>query len=360
MPSLSSRLGALSLALAAAAPLALASNPQGASSRSALPDAVPIRERNIDVSREEANRHPRSERDQTIVEGWPLYRTPRGQEAFNEAMATLRATEGPAPPPAAFKGCTRLDCAMTLPAIDRAGWLAPGRLWVSPSEFVLIARSPRRPEGYAWRRRSAGSLRYFVFHEFHNSSHNTDIYDTISSHRGSIFVPFYMSKQATDARGRRFVVVVQTAPWDVVSIHATNLGSAGPGIEVAMNRSDDMEPLQGLAGILIAHMVKTAAPRLEVTNHRGEEGLTMLEAWQERLARLRARPALPRVALPFVPAQQQRLAAATGDLSDVLGQSGAVPRVPVTGRAIVPPQPTLVWPGFLARPPQPAATVRAR
>ena len=44
-----------------------------------------------------------------------------------------------------------------------------------------------------------------------------------------------MSKQWTDARGRRFVIVVQVAPHDVVSFHATDKGSAGPGMEVAKN-----------------------------------------------------------------------------------------------------------------------------
>ena len=106
-------------------------------------------------------------------------------------------------------------------------------------------------------------MRYFVFHEFHNSTRNTDPFDTISSHSGSVFVPFYMSKQWTDARGRRFVIVVQVAPYDVVSFHATDKGSAGPGMEVAKNYTDALEPLQGLAGILVATILKTAAPQLE-------------------------------------------------------------------------------------------------
>jgi hypothetical protein len=95
-------------------------------------------------------------------------------------------------------------------------------------------------------------MKYFVFHEFQNSSRNTDLYDTISSHKDSVFVPLYMSKPATDAKGRRFVIVLQVAPYDVLSIHATNWGSAGPGMEVAKNASDPVEPLQNLAGILVA------------------------------------------------------------------------------------------------------------
>ena len=53
---------------------------------------------------------------------------------------------------------------------------------------------------------------------------------------------------------------------DVVSFHATDKGSAGPGMEVAKNYTDALEPLQGLAGILVATILKTAAPHLEVVN----------------------------------------------------------------------------------------------
>src|SRR5690606_36467252 len=117
---------------------------------------------------------------------------------------------------------------------------------------------------------------YFVFHEFHNSSRNTDPYDTISSHRGRVFVPFYMSKVGVDDHGRRYVAIIQVAPYDVVSVHATNYGSAGPGVEVAKNMSDDLQPLQARAGIVLARIVKRAAPLLRVVNHRGREGLSML------------------------------------------------------------------------------------
>ena len=210
----------------------------GSSDRAAAevgPGRLPIKQRHVDASREDATQSPTSERDQAIIDGWPLYRTARGQEAFNDAMATLAATDGPTPTAPAFKGCVLLACNVTLPRIGATGWVEPGRLWVSPTDYVLLVASPRQTEGRGYRRRSARSMRTFVFHEFHNSSRNTDAYDTISSHRSAMFVPFYMSKQATDARGRRFVIVVQVAPYDVVSIHATNHGSAGPGIEVAKN-----------------------------------------------------------------------------------------------------------------------------
>src|SRR5207244_13018933 len=127
------------------------------------------------------------------------------------------------------------------------------------------------------------------------------------SHSRSVCVPFYMSKQWTDAKGRRFVIVMQVAPYDVVSIHASNKGSAGPGMEVAKNFSDALEPLQGLAGILVATFVKAAAPHLEVVNHAGTEGLPMLSAYERRLATLRARPGAQIVVLPFVPAPAQRV-----------------------------------------------------
>jgi hypothetical protein len=181
-------------------------------------------------------------------------------------------------------------------------------------------------------------MRYFVFHEFHNSTRNTDPFDTISSHAGLVFVPFYMSKQWTDARGRRFVIVVQVAPHDVVSLHATDKGSAGPGMEVAKNMTEELEPLQGLAGIVVATIVKTAAPQLEVVNHGGNEGLPMLSEYERRLETLRARPRAPAVALPFVPAAVQRVATATARLEDLIVRRGASPLIPVAQRGIVPPR----------------------
>ncbi len=255
--------------------------------------AVPLKDRNIDVSREEATERPRSEEDQALVGGWPLYRTKRGQEAFNDAMATLKATDAAAPAAKAFKGCAELECNLSLPALTADGWIPPGRLWVSPGEYALFVHSPRLGEGQAYRRRARRDMKYFVFHEFHNSTRNTDTYDTISSHSGSVFVPFYMSKQGIDAKGRRFVIVVQVAPYDVVSIHASNWGSAGAGIEVAKNMSDALEPLQALAGILVATILETAAPHLRVVNHAGSEGLPMLNGYERRLATLRARRDAP-------------------------------------------------------------------
>jgi hypothetical protein len=181
-------------------------------------------------------------------------------------------------------------------------------------------------------------MRYFVLHEFHSSTRNTDPFDTISSHAGSVFVPLYMSKAWTDANGRRFVMVLQVAPYDVVSIHATNKGSAGPGMEVAKNMSETLEPLQALAGILVATMVTAAAPHLEVVNHQAREGLAMLDAYQRRLAALRARPDAPSVTLPFVPALPRRVAAATGRFEDLILRRGASPPMAIAERAAVPPQ----------------------
>jgi hypothetical protein len=340
---------------AAAAMLALAALPAAIASpaQASGPEAAPLKSRNIGVSREGATERPRSEADQTLVGGWPLYRTERGQEAFNDAMATLRATDGIAPTPRAFRSCAGLDCHLSLPAIGEDGWIPAGRLWVSPTEYVLLVHSPRLREGEPYRRRTPGGMRYFVFHEFHNSTRNTDTFDTISSHSGSVFVPFYMSKQWRDARGRRFVIVVQVAPYDVVSVHATNFDSAGPGIEVAKNYTDPLEPLQGLAGILVATMVKAAAPRLEVVNHKGNEGLPMLEGYELRLERLRARPGAAHVALPFVPARPHRIATAAGRLEDLIVRDGASPPIAVAQRGMVPmpaaaiappPAPALVGP----------------
>jgi hypothetical protein len=322
------RAGAVALAVSGPQALAPAGAAEGISQ-----DTLPIRERNIDVSRAGATEQPHVEADQAVSDGWPLYRTDRGQAAFNDAMATLKATDGPAPGREAFNGCVDLACNLSLPAIGAEGWIPPGRLWVSSREYVLFVHSPRLRPGQTYRRRVHADMRYFVFHEFHNSTHNLDPYDTISSHSGGVFVPLYMSKTATDAEGRRFVLVLQVAPYDVVSIHASNKGSAGPGMEVAKNPPDALEPLQGLAGILVATLIKAAAPHLQVVNHQDGEGLAMLGAYQRRLAVLRARPGTAAVALPFVPAPEQRVALATGRLEDLLAPRAAPPGIPLAERA---------------------------
>jgi hypothetical protein len=289
--------------------------------------------RHLATPRVNAAHLPRSEGDQLLIEGWPLYRTERGQQAFNDVMATLAATDGAAPAAGIFKGCAALECNLSLPPLDANGWFVPGRVWVSPTEYVLFAHSPRLPAGQFYRRRMIMDMRYFVFHEFHNSSRNIDPYDTISSHRNSVFVPLYMSKPGTDARGRRYVVVVQVAPYDVQSVHASNLRNAGSGMEVARNVSDAIEPLQNLAGILVATMIKTAAPRLTVVNHRGAEGLPMLRAYDERIAALRARPAAAPVRLPFVTAPDQRVATAMHGLGNLIRRPGVSPTLSLAERS---------------------------
>ncbi len=294
---------------------------------------APIRLRNIDVTRSRATERPRNEDDQALVGGWPLYRTEKGQQAFNDSMATLAATDGPPPAAAVFAGCEQLDCKLSLPKIDEDGWIPPGRIWLSPSQYVLIVQSPRLPEGKPYRRRNFSSMRIFVYHEFQNSTLNTDIYDTVSSHAFSVFVPLYMSKPRKDAHGTGFVTIVQVAPYDVVSIHASNMGSAGPGMEVAKNSADPLDPLQASAGILIGTIIKAAAPHLKVVNHRGSEGRPMLKAYEQRLERLSGRSDAPVLALPFVPAPPERVAVALGGLGDLVLRPGASPRVASLGTA---------------------------
>ncbi len=282
------RAGAVTLTLAASIA------PSESVAQAVGQEAVPVKDRHIDASRAGATQQPRSEGDQAIVDGWPLYRTERGQAAFNDAMATLKATDGAAPAAAAFKGCGEsLECNLSLPALTRmAGFRREGSGCRRRSTCCsCTARGCATDKATA--AAPARNMRYFVYHEFHNSTRNTDPFDTISSHSGSVFVSFYMSKQWTDAKGRRFVIVEQVAPHDVVSFHATDKGSAGPGMEVAKNYTDPLEPLQGLAGILVATIVKTAAPQLEVVNHGGTEGLPMLTQYQHRLQVLQARPNAP-------------------------------------------------------------------
>ena len=180
-----------------------------------------------------------------------------------------------------------------------------------------------------------------------------------------MYVPLYMSKQATDAKGRRFVMVVQVAPYDVMSIHASNYGSSGPGMEVAKNVSDQLEPLQGHAGILVGTIIKAAAPHLQVVNHRGSEGQPMLSAYQRHLSSARARAGSP-VALPFVPAPSQRVAAAAvARLDELILRRGQSPRIPVAERGIIrsaslTPVPSADDEPALIEPIQPAAPPRTQ
>ena len=317
---------------------------------------TPIKSRNMDVSREAASDKPRSEIDQALAEDWPLYRSERSQESFNDTMATLKVTQGTVPKAAQFRGCRLLLCEITLPKIDEDGWLPAGRIWVSPNDYMLIVHSPKLDEGKSYRRRGRSSMKVFVLHEFQSNTLNTDAFDTISSHRRSVFVPLYMSKEQVDAKGRKFVAVVQVAPYDVISRHATNWGHAGPGIEVAKNTADVLEPLQSLAGIVVTSMIKTAAPHLRVVHHRGFEGLPMLRAYERRLAKLDTSPKTVPVVLPFVPAKPDQVAAASAPLNELIKRpdlAAPAKSIPVAQRAIIPPQapPRLIGPIQLARRP---------
>lgn len=352
-------LWSMTLAATVAAPflLAVLTGPAAAQ------DQATIKDRHIGASRTRAASTPRSEGDQAVIDGWPLYRTEKGQAAFNDTMATLKATDAAAPAATVFKSCPELQCNLTLPAIGSDGWIPAGRIWVSSENYVLIVHSPRLRQGQSYRRRPFKSMRVFVYHEFHNGSRNTDTPDTISSHSGSVYVPFYMSKQGTDAQGRHFVAIVQVAPYDVVSIHATNHGSAGPGIEVAKNVNDSLEPLQAQAGVVIGTIIKAAAPHVRVVNHRGTEGQPMLSAYERQVSAARARPGSASVTLPFAPAPAQRVAAVTASLDDLILARGASPRIPVAERAITGPQlvrtttlatrePVLIEPPKRATPPE--------
>lgn len=291
-------------------------------SHAAALSALPITERHADMSRGKAAKKPHKEADQKLIDGWPMYRTNRGQEAFNAAMATLAATDGPAPSAGTFKGCKILHCNLLLPKIDRRGWIPAGRIWVAPDEYVLIVRSPRKKSKKRYRRRSRKSMKYFVFHEFHNSTRNTDVYDTVSAHKFSVFVPFYLSKQGTDARGNKFAVVVQVAPYDVVSRHASNMGSRGPGVEIAKNKWEKLTSVQSKAGIVLTSIVMQAAPKLRAVHHRHKEGLPMLMAYKKRIAALKKNRGAAKVRLPFTPASAQKVARAKLPLGALITRKG--------------------------------------
>lgn len=308
--------------------------------------ATPILERHLNTEREAAADHPRSEQDQVVVDGWPLYRTTRGQEAFNQAMAILQVTAWPPPAQAHFLGCPNLACRLELPRFSPSGWLPAGRLWVSSDEFILIVHSPRLPHHRSYRRRSRRSMRVFVFHEFHNATRNTDVYDTISSHRGTVFTPFYLSKPQRDANGHLFATLVQVAPYDVVSRHAANFGNRGPGIEVAKNRGDPLAPIQAKAGIIIATIMKRAVPRIRVVHHRGVEGLLLLHAYRRHRKTSKDKV----VRLPFVRAPTNHLPLARARLADLIHRPGQRRSNPqVVEAPLKPPAPRLVATGWHRR-----------
>ncbi|MEL7544166.1 MAG: hypothetical protein AAGJ70_10355 [Pseudomonadota bacterium] len=289
--------------------------------------AVPITQMHMDVGprKGRATDKPRKEADQTLVRGWPLYRTKRGQQAYNHTMATLAATDVRPPSANAFSGCRDQLCSLKLPKIDARGWIPAGRLWTSPNDYILFVHSPRKIRGRKIRRRSSRTMRFFVFHEFHNSTRNTDVFDTISAHKFSVFVPFYIGKQGKDARGRNYVTVIQVAPYDVKSRHASNMGHRGPGVEVAKNKWESLPPLQSKAGVLLAAIVKQAAPRLKVVHHRYKEGLPMLRAYQARVKVLRAASSSRERTIPFTPARSRTVALISKPLNTIIRRKGLKP-----------------------------------
>jgi len=160
-------------------------------------------------------------------------------------------------------------------------------------------------------------------------------------------------RRLPDTLGQGFVMLIQVAPHNVVSRHAANFGNRGSGIEVAKNYGEKLSDLQAKAGIIIAAMVKTAAPKLRVVRHRGKEGLPMLRAYQRWARVSRSGPTLK---LPFVPAERTRVARATAAIADLIwtgrtrapalvASAAPAPRTtlpPSTGGAIAAPAPRLV------------------
>jgi len=314
------------LCLAGLPALAAAISAFGASAATA---AQPILKRHTDISREAATDRPKSEDDQAVVKGWPLYRTERGQDAYNTAMATLAATRGGPPAATAFAGCSDLMCRLELPKMSASGWMPAGRLWVSPTEYIVLVRSPRSPRARGYRRRPKRNMRKFIYHEFLNSTRNVDVHDTVSAHSRSVFTPFYMSQPRRDAQGYRFVTLIQTAPYNVKSLHARNHGNKGTGIEVAKNYGEKLDTLQAKAGIIVVRMVKSAAPQLKVVHHRGREGKQMLMAYQ-RWARARKTSRGRRVLkVPFVPTDGKAIRSARASLADLLWTGKPKPLIEV-------------------------------
>ncbi|MEO0618269.1 MAG: hypothetical protein AAFZ01_03215 [Pseudomonadota bacterium] len=151
------------------------------------------------------------------------------------------------------------------------------------------------------------------------------MFDTISAHKFSVFVPFYIGKQGKDARGRNYVTVIQVAPYDVKSRHASNMGHRGPGVEVAKNKWEPLPPLQSKAGVLLAAIVKQASPRLKVVHHRYKEGLPMLRAYQARVKALRAAGSSRERAIPFTPARSRTVARISQPLNTIIRRKGLRP-----------------------------------
>jgi hypothetical protein len=122
----------------------------------------------------------------------------------------------------------------------------------------------------------------------------------------------------------------------------------------AKNGNDALEPLQASAGVLISTMIKTAAPQLKVVNHRGTEGLPMLQAYERQVAAARGRGQSSAVTLPFVPAALQRVASAEAGLGELIQRRGVSPKIPIAERGFLPQKPPVDVATAFAPSPAPA------
>ena len=205
---------------------------------------------------------------------------------------------------------------------------------------MLIVHSPRLRDGASYRRRSQRDMRYFVLRVPQQHAQHRPLRHHLRPQRQR-FVPLYM---ASSRRRPRPPLRHRRAgrPLRRRQPACHDKGSAGAGVEVAKDTSDELQPLQALGRASCHHHRQGRSPQLAVVHHRGVEGLPMLNALQRRLAILREQPEDPRRPLPFMPAHPERVARANASLHDLITSPRRLGRNPRRQCAFLPPRGTIV------------------
>lgn len=176
---------------------------------------------------------------------------------------------------------------------DKDGWLPEGELVPG----VRIVREEWAGRPHKGRLRDDNSI--FVFHEtqvigskgepIDDARRIIDSWKSATGGRRGVYTPLMVSKTQIDREGKPYVEVIQIAPIQEYSAHASRLGNQnGSGVEVAMQQGDIPEPMQVKAAAAIADAVKGWKPDIRFVNHQDPEGLAMKNVIAAREARLPA------------------------------------------------------------------------
>lgn len=182
--------------------------------------------------------------------------------------------------------------------IDKEGWISlpketQAALLRIGIEFEVRPWEGRRYKGIA--RTQITSDKYIVQHEFRNKGGEKSIERTIRSHQNAkgdrfgVYVDFYVSEPVERlSSGKIGVKIVQIKPVWEYSIHASNLNSAGIGVEHAKNANDSFDVLGLLADAVLTDALKQWKPDLKILPHwaGGTEGAGIATFLNQREARL--------------------------------------------------------------------------